>query len=313
MNIAQLEYLKELYGCGSFSIAAKRLGITQPALSLQIQKLENELDVKLLDRSKRPIKFTEEGQVFYDKSIDILKQLEQLKQISAELSEEVRGNLKIGIIPTLAPYLLPLFIHQLNADYPALHIEVSELKTEEIIAKIKIGDFDCGIISTPVSFKNLSFLPLFYERFYIYISESHSLFKKDKVDINEIKQEDIWYLDEGNCFQNQVDSICRINQQQKITKNLVFHSNSIESLRRIVENRNGITFLPELATINIPAEQEEMIKEFSSNQPFREISFVSSKRYTKERQVSALHKIIRDSIPQRMLTKPKSWIVDTML
>jgi len=313
MNIAQLEYLKELHSCGSFSVAAERLGITQPALSVQIQRLEKELDYKLLDRSKRPFQFTEEGQLFYEKSVDILKQLDQLKQISVEIGEEIKGILKVGIIPTVAPYLVPLFIHQLNTEYPALQIEVSEIKTEEIISEIKMGNLDCGIISTPVSAKNVAFILLFYERFYAYISEHHPLFKKEQVNIDEIKESDIWYLNEGNCFQNQVNSVCKISHQKKSAQNLVYKSNSIESLRRIVENKKGLTFIPELATINIPAEQEELIKEFEGDQPIREISLVTAKRYTKERQVKALQKIIQQSIPKRMLKKPDSWIVDTLL
>ncbi len=313
MTIAQLEYLKELHRCGSFSVAAEKLGITQPALSLQIQKLEEELDFKLLNRTKRPFQFTDEGQLFYEKSLDVLAQIEQLKQISIELGEEIQGNLTVGIISTLAPYLIPFFIHQLNREYPALQIEISELKTEEIISELKVGNLDCGIISTPVSAKNLSIVPLFYERFYAYVSEQHPLFSVETIKIKDIDEVDVWYLSEGNCFQNQINSVCRINQQKQKGQNLVYHSNSIESLRRIVENKSGITFIPELATINIPTEQEELIKEFEGKQPIREISLITTKRLVKERQVEVLQKIIQQNIPKRMLTKPDSWIVDTML
>ncbi|WP_319481453.1 hydrogen peroxide-inducible genes activator [uncultured Draconibacterium sp.] len=313
MNIVQLEYLKEIYVCGSFSVAAERLGVTQPALSMQIQKLEEELEFKLIDRTKRPFQFTDEGKVFYEKSLEILKQIEALKQISVNISEEVRGNLKVGIIPTLAPYLVPLFIQQLAKDYPALQLEIYELKTEDIISEIKMGDIDCGVVSTPVSAINISVMPLFYERFYAYLSEDHALFKQDSIDINSIQQEDIWYLEEGNCFQNQVNSICQINAQKKNKQQLVYHSNSIESLRRIVEYKNGLTFIPELATINIPAEQEELIKEIVPDKPVREISLITAKRFAKERQVNALKEVIKSSIPARMLKQPDRGIMDTLL
>ncbi|TKG94669.1 hydrogen peroxide-inducible genes activator [Puteibacter caeruleilacunae] len=313
MNISQLEYLRELYKCGSFSIAAERLGITQPALSLQIQKLEEELDFKLIDRTQRPFRFTDEGHLFYEKSVDILKQLEELKDLSFEIGEEVRGTLRIGVIPTVAPYLIPLFIHQLHSDYPGLQLEVMEIKTEEIITGIKLGNIDCGIISTPVSAKNIALIPLLYEQFYIYISEHHPLFKEDIIDLNLIDENELWYLNEGNCFQNQVNSICKLNQQTSSDNRLLYHTNSIESLRRIVENKNGITFIPELATINIPVEQEELIKEFKGDQPVREISLITSKRHAKQRQVSALQKMILNNIPKRMQKKPESWIVDTKL
>ncbi len=313
MNFIQLEYLKELFVQGSFSAAAQKLGVTQPALSLQVQKLEEELEFKLLDRSRRPLQFTEEGKYFHHKSIEILKMVEQLKQISFEISEEVKGNLQIGIIPTLAPYLVPLFINELNNSYANLQINIAELKTEEIIAKLKQGDLDCGILSTPIETNGILFEPLFYERFYAYVSENHSWFKNDKVDLNKISEEEVWYLEEGNCFQNQVNSICKINYQQKTRQNLVYRSSSIESLRRIVENKNGITFIPELATINIPSELEELIKEFDGEQPVREISLIMTKNYTKERQINALKEIILASIPLRMRKKPDSWIVETQL
>ncbi len=313
MNFTQLEYLKELYAQGSFSGAAQRLNITQPALSLQIQKLEEELGFKLIDRTKRPLKFTEEGKYFYQKAIEIIKMVDELKQVSIELSDEVKGNLQVGIIPTLAPYLVPLFINELNQSFPELQIEVIELKTEDIISRLKLGDLDCGILSTPISSAGIQFEVLFYERFYAYVSEHHRLFRNEKINVDKLNEEEIWYLEEGNCFQNQVNSICKINYQKKTSQHLVYRSSSIESLRRIVENENGVTFIPELATINIPSELEELIKEFSGEQPVREISLAVLKNYSKERQISALKKIIQKSIPQRMVNKPSGRVVDTLL
>lgn len=313
MNFIQLEYLKELHINGNFSKAARILGVTQPALTLQIQKLEEELDFKLIDRSKRPFQFTAEGEAFYQKAIEILKMIEQLKQVSIEISEEVKGQIIVGIIPTLSPYLVPLFINELNSRYPELQVEILELKTEEIISKLKLGNIDCGILSTPITTGNIQVLPLFYERFYTYVSENHELYKKDAVKIDEIEDCDIWYLEEGNCFQNQVNSICKINTQKRAAQKLVYRSSSIESLRKIVENKNGITFIPELATINIPSEMEDMVKEIDGDQPVREISLVTPKNYSKERQVDALKKVIQSSIPKRMQVKPDGWIVDTEL
>ncbi|MCY1720944.1 hydrogen peroxide-inducible genes activator [Prolixibacteraceae bacterium Z1-6] len=311
MNLNQLKYLKELYLQGNFSRAAEKLNLTQPALSLQIQKLEEEIDFKLLDRTKRPLQFTDEGKLFYQKSLEILKSIQELKQISFEISEEVKGSLTVGIIPTLAPYLVPLFIHQLNSQFPELTLEVSELKTEEIISRLKLGNLDCGIISTPVAANGVIFTPLFYERFYIYMSEDHALFNTDSIEADQLDEEEIWYLEEGNCFQNQVNSICKINNRQNNSQNLIYRSSSLESLRKIVENKKGITFLPELATITIPSEFEDLIKDFAGEQPVREISLVTLKSFSKERQVAALQQIISESIPQRMKTKLKSWIVDT--
>lgn len=213
MNFNQLEYLKELRHQGSFSLAAKKIGVTQPALSLQIQKLEEELGFKLIDRGKRPLALTSEGEVFFQKSVEILKMTEQLRTISLELADEIKGYLKVGIILTLAPYLVPFFIEEMRITYPQLQIEIIEMKTEEIIMDLKMGNLDCGILSTPVETSGVLFEPLFYERFFVYVSEQFRLFNSPKININEIEDEDIWYLEEGNCFQNQVNSICRIGRK----------------------------------------------------------------------------------------------------
>jgi len=313
MTFTQLEYFRELFATGNFSGAAEKLGISQPALSLQIQKLEEELDFKLIDRTRRPMKLTQEGEVFYQKALEILQQFEQLKDVALDLGEEIKGALKIGIIPTLAPYLVPLFLFRLRQNYPLLQIEVVELKTENIVSELKMGQLDAGIISTPISEKNLDFAPIFYECFFAYVSEKNPLFSAESINIDEIDKSEIWYLEEGNCFQNQVNSICNIVPAQKNHRQLIYRSSSIDSLRRVVENENGITFIPELATINIPAENEDMIKPISEVQPVREISIVTLKKPPKERQVAALKTVIKESVPKRMLEKPHSWIVDTQL
>jgi len=307
----QLEYLKALVQYGSFSLAAKKLKLTQPALSLQIAKLEDELGFRLLDRRKRPLDLTPEGEIFYGKSLDILLKVQELNRVSADMGEQISGQLKLGIIPTLAPYLVPMFINDLNKNYPLLQIEITELKTEEIIHELKMGSIDCGVLSTPLTAIGIGFTPLFYERFFAYISAEHPLFKVKEINLDDLDEEEIWYLEEGNCFQNQVNSICKINYQKQKDKNLVYRSNSIESLRRIVENKGGITFVPELATINVSVEQEDLIKEFSGKQPAREISVVTLKNYTSERRIKVLQKTILESIPQRMKQQPTDWIIDT--
>ena len=236
INLIQLKYLKTLVQFGSFSIAAQKLKLTQPALSLQIAKLEDEIGYRLLDRRKRPLELTPEGEVFYEKAVGILLKVQELNKVTADMGEQISGQLKIGIIPTLAPYLVPMFINDLNKNYPQLQVQISELKTEEIIHELKMGSLDCGILSTPLSALGIDFLPLFYERFFAYISPNHTLYNKKEIKLADLDEEEIWYLEEGNCFQNQVNSICKINYQEQAQKNLVYRSNSIESLRRIVEN-----------------------------------------------------------------------------
>lgn len=313
MNFNQLEYLVFLHQSGSFSQASKKLGITQPALSIQIQNLEEELGFKLIDRGKRPVALTAEGEIFFHKSVEIIKLTEQLKLISLEMSEEIKGELHVGIIPTLAPYLVAMFIGDLTKTYPGLHVNVIEIKTEEIIRELKAGNIDCGIISTPVEAAGVVFETLFYERFYAYVSEEFRLFDRQKIDVSELGDNEIWYLEEGNCFRNQINSICRISEKHLAAATFSYKSNSIESLRRIVENQGGVTFIPELATTGVSSSQEDLIREISGEQPVREISLVIPKNLAKERQVKAMKTVILRNIPGRMQVKPDSWIVDTEL
>ncbi len=313
MQINQLVYFIALEKHKSFSKAAEELNITQPALSLQMQKLEEELEYKLLNRNKKPFCLTAEGEMFLERAGKIVNLIDELHDLAIETAEEVSGYLRIGIIPTVAPYLVPLFIHALLKSYPKLHLDIVELKTEEIILKLKRGDIDCGILATPIKNNTLIKRPLFYERFYLYVSDKHPLYAEEKINIEDINLNELWYLQEGNCFQNQVNSICQLSAQTDKKQHLVYRSNSIESLRRIVESKHGITFIPELATIDIPVDLEDLIKPIGGNSPLREISIVTTVLNTKERQVEALTEAVLQNIPKSMRAKPKGFVVDTLV
>ncbi len=313
MQINQLVYFIALEKHKSFSKAAEELNITQPALSLQMQKLEEELEYKLLNRNKKPFCLTAEGEMFLERAGKIVNLMDELHDLAVETAEEVSGYLRIGIIPTVAPYLVPLFINTLLKRYPKLHLDIVELKTEEIILKLKRGDIDCGILATPIKNNTLIKRPLFYERFYLYVSDKHPLYAEKEVNIEDINPNELWYLQEGNCFQNQVNSICKLSAQTDKKQHLVYRSNSIESLRRIVESKHGITFIPELASIDIPADLEDLIKPISGNPPLREISIVTTELNTKERQVEALKETVLQNIPKSMRAKPDGFVVDTLV
>jgi len=311
MTLNQLKYVLELVEPGADSAAAQKLGLTQPALSLQIQSLENELDFRIVDRSRKPFELTPEGELFVEKAREIILLTESLADLSFELGEKIQGLLRVGIIPTLAPYLVPLFVGQLNRDYPDLKIEIQELITEEIVRKLNLGELDAGLLSTPLEAK-VRCEPLFYEKFFLYVSDAHPLFEKDEVKISEIDSEKLWYLSEGNCFQNQVNAVCQINSPEQ-TGQLRYVSNSIESLRRIVESKNGATFIPELATISIPGELEDMVKPISEPAPFREISLALSRLHSKEKLVQVLKETVLKNIPERMKRKPNGIGLDTKI
>lgn len=305
MTFQQLEYALALKRTCSYSRAARSVGISQPAMSIQIRNLEQDIGLTLFDRSQKKVRITQEGEVFLERAQLLLTQVRQLKDLANQLGEGFHGKIKIGIIPTLAPYLLPLFMEKLNKRFPKLTIIAEEAVTEEVIQGIKSGKFDLGIISTPVESKvQFSFEPLFYEGFLLFVSNTHPLFKKSKIDIGEVPKEDILLLREGNCLRNQVDNICDLKSQNSVPSTLFyFESTSIESLCRIVEYKGGITVLPELTTLYFDSEREMMIKELKGPRRVREISLVHLPNHVKNETISQLGQLIKESVPKRLLRK----------
>jgi LysR family hydrogen peroxide-inducible transcriptional activator len=310
MTLKQLEYALALKTLGNFGRVAKAMGVSQPAVSLQIQALEEELDLLLFDRTNKRVTITSNGELFLEKAQLLLTESKHLEDFAFQLSEEVQGEICIGIIPSLSPFLTPLFLDELNAKYPKIKLTVREAITGEIIRGVKEGIFHAGIISTPIESKsNLKFEPLFYEGFYLYVSEKHDLFDKDIIKIEEINYDDVWLLKEGNCFMDQVKNICAT--QLHVDRKLVYESNNIDALRRIVEYKGGITFLPELSTLMISSEQEELLKEIDGIQRVREISLVSLKSEVRQNLLKALMEEIKGAIPKKMLTKENKEVVKT--
>ena len=304
MTLLQLSYIIELSRTLSFSETANKLGISQPALSLQVKKLEEELGMQIFKRMSGGVEITTEGDIFITKARELLSLAENMKDLPFELELRPEGHLRLGVIPTLAPYWFPMFLSSFSKKFPKINLTVKELKTDEIIADIKTGLLDAGFISTPVVAQGMKFSPLFYERFYMYISEKHELYKNNLIDLNSVNLKEIWYLSEGNCFQNQVDSICMYAKEPGQYQNVVYLSESIESLSRIVEISGGMTFLPELATLQVSSEKEDMIKEIKGHVPVREISLVTSRLNRSSRLINFFLETALDVIPKRMKIKP---------
>lgn len=313
MTLLQLNYVLELSKYQSFSVTAKKLEISQPALSLQVSKLEEELGMVLFKRSPSVITPTLEGELFIEKARELLQMAEHLRDLPFELENKPEGILRIGIIPTLAPYWAPMFMSDFTLTYPHIQIIIKELKTEEIISELRNGNLDAGFVSTPIEAKGMNFRLLFYERFFLYVSEKHELFKHEKIDLDRVDLKEMWYLQEGNCFQNQVDSVCIYAKLPHEAQNLVYLSNSIESLCKVVENSNGITFIPELATLSVEPGKEEMIKEIAGVVPVREISLVTNKISKSDRLINLLLEKALAVIPIRMKTNANGKAIDPLM
>lgn len=312
MTLQQLYYALALKKTGSFIQAAQQSGISQPGLSAQIKKLEEQVDFLLFDRSKKKIEPTDRGRLFLERAQLLLNEARQLRSLADQLAQEVSGTLRVGVIPTLAPYLLPLFINQLHSHYSNLKIHIKEALTEEIIRDLRVGDLDGGIISTPIQSKtSFTTLPLFYEPFKLFVSSHHPLYEKTEIKVEEINPNDVWLLKEGNCFRDQVNNICEISRHREEQELLYFESNSIESLCHIVEFKGGLTFLPELTTIYLDREKDNMVKEIAGIRRVREISLLHFPNHIRAPQMAELVKVIRSNLPKNLLSQAGAVAVPT--
>ena len=309
MTLVQLEYLVALDTHRNFVQAAEKCFVTQPTLSIQIQKLEEQLGVILFDRSKQPVVPTAIGTEIIAQARVILNETGKLNEIISERKGDISGELKLGIIPTIAPYLLPQVIVNFMDKYPAVQLIIWEYTTEQIIQQLKSGLLDCGILSTPVGDSSLNETPLFYERFVTYISSSNELLKKKFIKAGEINPEDVWLLNEGHCMRNQVLNIC---QRKKATggKQFEYNTGSVETLKRMVDLNNGLTILPELAISDLTAEQLERIRHFRSPEPTREISIVTHRNFLKRNLITTLQNEISEIIPKQLRSKKKREIME---
>jgi LysR family transcriptional regulator, hydrogen peroxide-inducible genes activator len=309
MTLVQLEYLVSLDTYRNFVLAAEKCFVTQPTLSMQIQKLEEHLGVKLFDRSKQPVIPTEIGLEIIEQARTILKESGKLKEIIAEKKGEISGELKVGIIPTIAPYLLPQVISNFMDKYPDVQLIIWEYTTEQIIQQLKSGILDCGILSTPVDDRSIHEMPLFYESFVVYISKSHSLLKKKLLKAADLNPEEVWLLNEGHCMRNQVLNICQRKKASR-GKQFEYNTGSVETLKRMVDLNNGITILPELAISDLTEEQSERIRHFKSPEPTREISMVTHRNFLKRNLISTLQREINEVIPMALRTKKKKEVME---
>ncbi|WP_109698537.1 hydrogen peroxide-inducible genes activator [Chitinophaga deserti] len=313
MTTVQLEYVVAVDTHRSFVTAAEKCFVTQPTLSMQIQKLEDELGIKLFDRSKLPVVPTEIGAAVIAQARIILKENARIREIIADRKKEIQGTLKVGIIPTLAPYLLPRVLTSFLKKYPKVKLEVWEYSTEQIITLLRQEQLDCGLLATPLHNQHLEEHPLFYENFVIYAAKSNKLTEKKLVDAGELDAKDIWVLNEGHCMRNQVLNICHDKFGMGEFKNLEYNTGSVETLKRMVELNEGYTILPELSLQDLSAKQMNMVRFFKAPEPVREISLVTHRYFIKQALIEAFRKEILASVPDKMKVRKTRKVIDILL
>ncbi len=312
MTLSQLYYIVAVDNFRHFSTAAEHSFVTQPTLSMQIQKLEEELGIIIFDRSKQPVIPTEIGEKILKQARTILRESERLQNIAENETGEYSGSLKIGIIPTIAPYLLPLFLLPFTEKYPNLEIIIDEITTGEIIKGIHKDLIDVGILALPLNDQDIAERSLYFEPFLAYIGSKHPLFNKEKVDIEDLSTDDLLLLKEGHCLRGQSLKLCSSTEKEWSQKNrkILFEGGTLDTLIKLVEQNFGITLLPYLAVQNFENQKSKsMIREFNSPVPKREIGLVYSKAFLKRHLIDALAVEINKIIPKSLLSKENSLIV----
>ena len=310
ITLTQLEYIVAIDEYRHFATAAEKCFVTQPTLSMQIKKLEDELGVIIFDRSRQPVVPTDLGAKLIEQARMTLSATQRIKEIIQEEQQEVEGTLKIGIIPTLAPYLLPVFIGPYIRKYPAVKVEVEELVSEEIIRRLKRDMLDVGLFVTPYHDEKIVERPVFYEEMLVYAHPDSELLKKKEVGHEDIVTSDIWMLGNGHCFRNQVVNLCEMSASQHKNLPFEFESNSLETLMRIVDVEGGFTLIPELALQYMSHEKKKQVRSIANTKPLREVSVIYSRHFTKQRLITLLCDEIKSVVPAHMLKRDRGMIVE---
>lgn len=300
MTIQQLEYILAVDRFRHFARAAEHCRVTQPTLSAMIQKLEEELGVKLFDRTVQPVCPTAVGEKVIRQARVVLSQAAQVKEIISEEKQTVSGTFRLGVLPTIAPYLLPRFFPQLIEKYPELDIRVTEMKTHDILQALHAGELDAAIVASRSDDRMLREETLFYEQFYAYVSRGEALFKKELIRTADVTGERLWLLDEGHCFRDQLVKFCRM-EAVKVSQ-MAYRLGSMETFMRMVESGKGITFIPELAFLQLTDEQRELVRPFAIPRPTREIVLVTDKDFIRISLLAVLKEEILAAVPKEMLS-----------
>ncbi len=312
MTLTQLEYLVAIEKFGSFSEAAENCFVTQPTLSMQVQKLEEELGVIIFRRDKQPIEPTDIGKKVLEQAKQILKEKEKLHIILQIERGEFVGSLRVAIIPTISSYLLPMFLGNFTKRYPDVELIIDEVTTDEVINGLKKSHFDIGIIALRSNNENFLTDTLYYEPFVAFLPPEHKLMKKKKISQEDLDVSDFLLLKEGHCLRDQTLAVCKSNENEWINKSskVIFESGNLETLIKLVEQRFGMTLLPYLALQYIKDKKKlNLIKEFTSPVPKREVGLIYTNTFIKKHLSEALKSEILKVIPEELKKNKNGLIV----
>jgi LysR family hydrogen peroxide-inducible transcriptional activator len=298
MTLQQLHYLVALDDHRHFVKAAEACFVTQPTLTMQLRKLEEDLDVELFDRRSQPVRPTEVGARVIAQARVLLREADQLQALVKELHSGISGTFRVGIIPTLAPYLLPLFLPRFATEHPDIRLVIDERKTSRILKSLRRGELDLGILVTPVDAGEFEEVALFQEPFLAYLPEGHALWRRKKLDLIDLQEQSMWVLGEGHCFREQALSLCD-RPSSAGHENVLYESGSIETLKQLVRNGSGMTLVPELSV----EPGDPHVRRFVAPEPVRQVSLVVRRPFVRRKLLEELSRCIRKALPMNGTAK----------
>ncbi|MFK7814670.1 MAG: LysR substrate-binding domain-containing protein [Maribacter sp.] len=291
MTITQLQYVLAVAEFQNFTLAARQSFVTQPTLSMQVQKLEDELDVLIFDRSKKPIAITEVGQKIVAQAKNIVNEANRIKDIVDQEKGFIGGDFTLGIIPTVMPTLLPMFLKAFINKYPRVNLIIKEQSTESLIRNIQDGHLDAAIAATPLEIEFIKERPLYYEPFVGYVPKNHRLGNADKITPEDLDVSDILLLQDGHCFRDGVINLCKASKNME-DEHFQLESGSFETLVNLADEDMGMTLLPYLNTLELDEDKKKNLKRFDKPSPAREVSLIYHKSELKIQITEALHDVI---------------------
>ena len=297
MTIQQLEYVLAVDKYRHFVRASEACGVTQSTLSSMIQKLENELDIIIFNRNSHPVEPTKMGEQIISQAKVILYNTSQLKEMILTEKNQGEGNIRLGIIPTIAPYILPKLFKEILSSHPNINLNVSELTTDSIIDKLHKAELDMAILATPLEKDDLLEIPLYYEKFVAYISPNEPIYKEAEIISSKMPSQHMWVLKEGHCLRNQVFNFCD-NKSDFLP---IYEAGNIDTLIRIVDENNGYTIIPELHINLLNENQKKNIRSLTSPQIVREVSLVVRQDYVREKLLNNIAELVKEIIPEHMI------------
>jgi len=314
MNIQQLEYIVAVDNYRHFEQAAEACFVTQPTLSVMIKKLEDELDLKLFDRSIHPICPTAIGNIIIGQARIALRHFRQIKEIAENERNMIQGDFNLGIIPTVAPYIVPGLLHKKSTDSQEFSLVISENTTEELIVNLLNGSVDGGLMAGPLNHPKLVEYPLYFEKFYAYVSPLDAMYKEKEIDLDSVDIDAIWLLENVHCLRGQIEHLCRVKRKKTNTKKVKYEAGSIETLIYVMEQNVGITIIPEMFAMSLNEDRQDNLRSLKNLEAYREVSLVVSKEYVRKAMLNKIIEMIKAVVPTSMQNEElKKYVVEVKL